>query len=50
MVKAKIKASPIRETPKQVKKRTSRKSPSNLDKTVSPLTIEIFLLIPAILE
>ena len=43
IVNARINASPIADTPKQVKKRTSRKRPRNLEAIVSPLTREILL-------
>ena len=42
IVNARMKASPLRETPKQVKNKTSRKSPNNLVAIVSPLTSETF--------
>ena len=47
---AKIKASPIADTPKQAKKRTSRKRPRTRETMVSPLTREIELLRLAMLK
>jgi hypothetical protein len=40
-VNAKIKASPIADTPKQVKNKTSRANPKNRETIVNPLTSEI---------
>ena len=43
MVNARMKASPIKEMPKQLKKSMSRTNPNNLETTVNPLTSEILL-------
>ena len=43
MVNARMKASPIKDMPKQLKKSMSRTSPNNLETTVNPLTSEILL-------
>jgi hypothetical protein len=50
IVKARIKAPPIGDTPKQVKKRISRNRPSIRDRIVSELTTEIFFTKPDIEE